>query len=242
MAYRGCMSDDDDFGKAFCERSSENCKKCSNRACNANLLELATNFSCIKCNPSEHSDCNAIDESTTAIECAPIASGYKNECYTYRDDNVSRRGCLYEAPDDIFNECINVFSDKCLICNQIDCNRDSIIIDDSLKIKHSSDGSKPEFNSCKGESCTKTNSRARHCYKCDSTNDSNCVDKLNNDMISVCPFTEVDMECFHLIRGIQILNFILIEFCFVLHLFQFDFHKYKITFQIQQLFVDVSLI
>lgn len=188
MAYRGCMSDLGTDGRAYCIENFAQCNICSSRACNSNPLEFEDKLKCVKCGSDENFDCNVVDDSVTATECAPTTMGYENECYIYYDGSVTRRGCLYEAPADIHSECSDIFSDTCTVCNQTDCNRTPIINDDLIfNAFHSEEG--------------KMETIPRSCYKCDSTNDPNCVSELNSEMVKICPNAEEDLGCFHMVTG-----------------------------------------
>ncbi|XP_031624828.1 calponin homology and LIM domain-containing protein-like [Contarinia nasturtii] len=124
-AYRGCMSDTDQ-NKGECLGHVQQCHRCSNRACNANSLELEEKLSCIKCTPDGNSNCNILEDFTEAVECARTALGYKNRCYTHSKDGISHRGCLYEANTDIFKECSDENSERCFTCAEEGCNDTSI--------------------------------------------------------------------------------------------------------------------
>lgn len=125
IAYRGCMSDADE-NVDFCLKNEKQCQRCSKRACNANLLEFEKKLSCIKCTPDENSNCNVVEDTTSATECAPTALGYKNRCYTHSVDGISYRDCLYEASTEIFEECSKQKSKKCSTCDEDGCNNTPI--------------------------------------------------------------------------------------------------------------------
>lgn len=199
------MSDFSTYGREFCMQNILQCNICPKRACNSNPLEFEKKMSCIKCEPDENSNCNVIDESVKATECAPTTVGYTNECFTYQNGSVSRRGCLYEAPPDIFSECTDVWSDRCTTCNKSDCNRSPIINNDlTLNPFHfviTEEGGKKIFTPCGNSSCEKIDSWDRKCFKCDSTIDINCVSEVDASMIGQCPYAEEDLGCFHMVTG-----------------------------------------
>lgn len=204
-AYRGCMSDIGTDGRDFCIQNFAQCNICPNRACNANPLKFEKKLSCIKCVPNENSNCNVIDENAKATECARTTVGYTNECYTYQSGSVSHRGCLYEAPANIFSECSNIFSDTCVTCNRSDCNRTPILNNDltfnPFHFVITNEEGKTKFTPCGNSSCEKIDSWDRFCFKCDSTNDPNCVSEVDSSMIGQCPYAEEDLGCFHMVIG-----------------------------------------
>lgn len=123
------MSDSTNSNKDFCLEHYAQCNRCKKRACNANPVEFEKKLSCIKCIPGENSNCNNIDDDVNAIKCIQTTLGYINKCYTFHKENVSYRGCLYEASEEIFDECNNSNSSACLTCNESNCNRDPVKID-----------------------------------------------------------------------------------------------------------------
>ncbi|XP_031624827.1 uncharacterized protein LOC116341726 [Contarinia nasturtii] len=176
MAYRGCMSDEDKVGKDFCSMNFAQCHTCSGRACNSNLLKFETAISCVKCNPDASSDCNLIDENIEAAECAATTFGYKNACYIYKSDGIVQRGCLYEASDDIFNECNNEFVNKCLLCNHNNCNRMPIINSNTIATK----------NERNYTSESESNIQYETCIECNSNDDDRCRTKPEALQGNVC--------------------------------------------------------
>lgn len=199
------MSDNANSNKGFCLDNYAQCNRCKKRACNSEHVQFEKKMSCVKCNPDENSNCNVIDESITATECAATTLGYKNLCYTYQSGNVSHRGCLYEAPKNIFIECGNVYSETCLTCNQTDCNRTPIIHDElDLNPFHSEivrKEDKSDLVLCDNPSCKKLNPWERFCYKCDSNINPNCTNQLDGTMIELCDFEREDLGCYHMITG-----------------------------------------
>lgn len=191
------MSDNPNSNKGFCLDNYAQCNRCKKRACNSEHVQFEEKMSCIKCDPDENSNCNVIDESTTAIECATTTLGYKNLCYTYQKGSVSHRGCLYEAPENIFNECENAYSEICLTCNQTDCNRTPIIHEElTLNLFHD----EVVRNEDKSEMVMSDNPS---CYKCDSNINPNCTNQLDDTMIGLCEFEREDLGCYHMITGIH---------------------------------------
>lgn len=205
-AYRGCASDKDTVGIDFCIHNSAQCSTCAKRACNDLSMSLEEKFFCVKCNPNEESNCNIVDEKTAAAECAPTTLGYKNECYTHRKlGGVTHRGCLFEAPEEIFDECSNVFSESCSTCNKTDCNR-SAITNEELTVNPfhfeiHDEGKKTMFIPCDNSTCTKVNSWERYCFHCDSSTDPNCTDILDRPMVRLCSYAKEDLGCYHMITG-----------------------------------------
>lgn len=200
------MSDYGKDGRDFCVQNYAQCNICSKRACNSHPLEFEKKISCVKCDPDENSNCNVIDDNKKATECAPTTAGYTNECYIHREGSVSRRGCLYEAPEEIFSQCSDIFSDICTTCNHTDCNRTPIVNNElSFNEFHfiitQPENSEPIFTPCGNASCTKKNSWERFCYKCDSTNDTNCATQQDSIIIEPCPYAQEDLGCFHMITG-----------------------------------------
>lgn len=186
-AYRGCMSGPEKIGRDFCLQNVAQCKKCSKRACNAQPLEFEEKISCIKCTPSEDNDCKTIDQNTTAIECDRTTRGYKNACYIYQNGSAPIRGCLYEASDIIFNECLDYYSEACFTCNQSDCNRapinddaieyNSLYITRAVKNTPFQGCSTPDCNNAEPKLVNRSaksiqNSDKRlECYRCDGNED-----------------------------------------------------------------------
>lgn len=175
------MSDYDNLNRDYCIQNYAQCNFCKNRACNSNHVEFEEKISCVKCTPDENSNCNVIDETATATECAQTAVGYKDMCYTLQKGGVSHRGCLYEAPNEIFVECENPFSEACVTCNQTNCNRIPIVNED-LELNPFHQVVREDF-----------------CYKCDSSVDPNCINQLNNSMIEKCDSTGEGLGCYHMI-------------------------------------------
>lgn len=210
IAYRGCLSDTD-TGRDYCTNNPIQCSTCKKRACNDNSLTYEVKFSCVKCNPKKDDNCDIIDKNITAIECAPTALGYSNQCYTYQKENETYRGCLYEAPGDIFTECSDDFSESCLTCNNTDCNRKPIENDD-LTVNafhydiHDVDH-KTMFIPCGNDTCDKINSWQRYCWQCDSRIDPNCKDTLGQKMLGLCPYAKEDLGCYHMITGMFLFSF-----------------------------------
>lgn len=181
------MSDYGSDGRDYCIQNFAQCHICPNRACNSNPLEFEEKLSCVKCEPDENSNCNVIDENLKATECAATPLGYQNECYIYRNGSQSRRGCLYEAPERVFNDCSDVFSATCTICNQSDCNRTPIVNTDLT------------FNAFQFEN---THEEVKYCHSCNSS-DPACGEslQLNNDFRKQCTSDANLSGCYHLING-----------------------------------------
>lgn len=223
------MSDFKSEGREYCIQNFAQCNICSKRACNSNPLEFEEKLSCIKCDPDENSNCNVIAENATATECTRTILGYKNECYTYTKRNVSHRGCLYEANENIFKECTDIFSESCLTCNQTNCNRDPIASTDlDFNEFHyeimQDEGDKPKFTHCGNKSCTKINSWQRSCIKCDSTTNPNCATEFDPELAEFCPYAEEDLGCFHMVSG------------------KMSFFKQSIVVLIQKFLTSINLI
>ncbi|XP_055308419.1 uncharacterized protein LOC129572481 [Sitodiplosis mosellana] len=203
LAYRGCMSDISSAGRDFCLKNYAQCDRCNKRACNSEQVRFEEKISCVKCNPDENSNCNLIEENITAIECAPTTLGYKNLCYTLQSGRVAHRGCLYEAPEEIFVECDNTYSEVCLTCNQSDCNRTPVVNEDlALNPFHyeiSYNEGQFKLVQCDNSSCTKLNPWERFCYKCDSNINPNCTNELDDTMLGLCDVNREDLGCYHMI-------------------------------------------
>lgn len=187
------MSDPNETGREFCMQHIEQCKKCSKRACNSQSLEFEKNISCVKCTPDKKTNCNTVDKDITAIECAQTTVGYKNACYIYQNDSVTIRGCLFEAPDIIFKECLDYYSAACSTCNQSDCNRasvenetiglNSLYIPRAIKNTSFQGCSTPECYNDKIKSTgpQTTNSiqykdKRLECYRCDGNEECDLID------------------------------------------------------------------
>lgn len=100
------MSDNPNSNKGFCLDNYAQCNRCKKRACNSEHVQFEKKMSCIKCNPDEKSNCNVIDESTTAIECATTTLGYTNECYIYQEQSGATKLSNYNyAPVNHYEPC-----------------------------------------------------------------------------------------------------------------------------------------
>lgn len=193
------MSDDKSPGIDYCIWHSEHCEKCPKRGCNKNTLRFEKSLSCFKCDPTETNDCNQVPENSNTTECAPVALGYKNECYIYQKNNLTHRGCLYDAlstsEDEIFTECLNQYSDRCYTCNNENgCNNNTVVFED-LNVKYL----KSDLEDDSSETQTTL------CYECDSRENPKCADLLDDSMIKPCPASEDDSGCFHKIDGNRLL-------------------------------------
>lgn len=40
-----------------------------------------------------------------------------------------------------------------------------------------------------------------YCYECDSETDPKCVSQMDKSMLKICPYSEEDLRCFHMIGG-----------------------------------------
>lgn len=45
----------------------------------------------------------------------------------------------------------------------------------------------------------------RMCYECDSNTDPKCISQMDSSMLTSCPDSEVDLGCFHIIKGTYLL-------------------------------------
>lgn len=197
------MSDYPNPSKDFCYDNYAQCKRCKKRACNSNRVEFEEKISCVKCTPDKNSNCNVVDDSAKAKECAPTTIGYKDMCYTFQKGGVSHRGCLYEAPTDIFVECKNPFSEACLTCNKTNCNRKAYVNEElTLTPYHYEvvqENGESKLVQCDDLNCKNLSPWQRFCYKCDSNVNSNCTNQLDDSMIGICDFEQEDLGCYHMI-------------------------------------------
>ncbi|XP_055308420.1 uncharacterized protein LOC129572482 [Sitodiplosis mosellana] len=68
------------------------------------------------------------------------------------------------------------------------------------------DGEKPQLIPCDNDNCTKINSFERICFKCDSKDDPNCANEVNDSMSQLCPFADEDLGCFHMINDSNVIR------------------------------------
>lgn len=167
-------------------------------------LEFEKTLSCVKCSPDENNNCNVIDNETNGTECAPTTVGYKDACYHHNIGGISTRGCLYEASNDIFNECSKDNSEKCATCTEPDCNRKPAVNENLYVNPLSSANSEPNGQSSR--SSLRPSFAYRYCYKCDSSKDPNCVNNLVTGttvvMTELCNLDgEEHLGCYHMITG-----------------------------------------
>lgn len=187
------MSDPVENGRDFCMKNMEHCERCKQRACNGEGLKFENPLSCVKCMPSDKDNCRTIDNSTAAVECARTASGYKNACYTYQDGQSATRGCLYEAPDSIFDICKANSSTLCSICNQTNCNRGptKTVNATSYILNAIISQQKPLYDQqihVNGEN------KPLHCFKCSGTEECNYISADSKP--TKCPLSVEYDECF----------------------------------------------
>lgn len=198
-AFRGCISDPIEDGRAFCIKNHEHCIRCRKRACNAQKLEFEKPLSCIKCTSNESNNCSIIDKNTTAIECNRTANGYKNVCYTHHMGQTITRGCLYEANDSIFDICKTNTSAVCSTCNQSDCNRKSISISNINIITYIPNVSK---RNASYERTIRPNEEENRllCYKCSGTEECDFM-KDSNLKPKACLIASKHDQCFTFIHN-----------------------------------------
>lgn len=125
FAYRGCMSDESN-GKNFCLEHSKQCRKCSELACNNDPIVWGKTLTCLKCSTRENENCDQVDDNVASVECGPTVSGYENHCFTNVNRSDVQRGCLFEATEDIQNNCYNSTDTSCLLCSESNCNHENI--------------------------------------------------------------------------------------------------------------------
>lgn len=113
---------DESPGTDFCLKHNEQCMKCSERGCNDDRLGWGKPLSCVKCTSSSDENCETAVESFDSVECEPIVLGYLNRCFTHTNDSIVQRGCLFEAPEEIQNNCYKSTDDSCLLCSESNCN------------------------------------------------------------------------------------------------------------------------
>lgn len=189
-ANRGCMSDPGQSGRDFCDENVAQCMKCSKRACNSQPIEFEKNLSCIKCTPDKNK-CNTVSEDTKAVGCTPTTIGYKDACFIYQKGNDAIRGCLYEASNTIFNECMKSYSSDCFMCNETDCNRKPVI---SNTFKFDSMLESEDLSAKSIQVLRKDAIKPLKCYRCD---DCDFMGSTKSEMDpEECPISSEYDQCF----------------------------------------------
>ncbi|XP_073835559.1 uncharacterized protein [Musca autumnalis] len=112
----GCASD---LENSFLTENRRKLLMCTGDNCN-DIANLPQPPSCRWCSSDNDPDC----ASNPALTTATVCHLYPNtECFVSVDkDGVTRRGCLSDVNDDLFNDCTSGSSTKCKICNTNDCN------------------------------------------------------------------------------------------------------------------------
>lgn len=64
-------------------------------------------------------------------------------------------------------------------------------------------GGKTRLIPCRNENCTKINSWERSCVICDSRDNPNCTNDVDDAMRQLCPLADEDLGCFHMITGME---------------------------------------
>lgn len=115
--------------RKYCENFPQQCTQCDSVGCNREIPNFVPNpLSCVKCDSNTDSNCIDLQPSTNAIQCGgatgEIVSGHTDSCFTYVSDSRVQRGCLSEF-EELKEDCATN-PEKCSLCPNNNCNRDSI--------------------------------------------------------------------------------------------------------------------
>ncbi|XP_030375094.1 G surface protein, allelic form 156 [Scaptodrosophila lebanonensis] len=114
----GCASDLEEY---FLLKNRRDLQLCNGDNCNDKESLNTQGISCNYCNSSVDASCvggNAI--------AAVVCQHYLNpECITHiTEGGVLVRGCLMDADDNLYDDCLSGESETCKVCNENNCNKD----------------------------------------------------------------------------------------------------------------------